>query len=119
MQPDSRKLLSDVRDAAAAIIAFARDKTIADLAGDDLLRSGVYWKFAVIGEAMSQLRRIDEPTFDGITESWRIVGFRNQIIHGYASIEDSITWDIIQEKLPVLLAEVTALLGEAGMEGPC
>jgi uncharacterized protein with HEPN domain len=40
-----------------------------------------------------------------------IVGFRNQIIHGYSSIEDAITWDIIQQSLPVLLNEVTVLLG--------
>jgi uncharacterized protein with HEPN domain len=88
-----------------------KGRTISDLAHDDLLRSGIYWKFSVIGEAISQLRRVDEPTFDAISEGWKIVGFRNQIIHGYSSIEDAITWDIIQQKLPVLLDEVTALLG--------
>jgi uncharacterized protein with HEPN domain len=108
MQPDSRKLLADVSEAAAAIAAF-----VIDLAQDDLLRSGIYWKFTVIGEAISQLRRVDEPTFDAISEGWKIVGFRNQIIHGYASIEDAITWDIIQQKLPVLLVEVQSLLGES------
>jgi uncharacterized protein with HEPN domain len=110
MQPDSRKLLADIRDATVAIAAFVKGRALIDLAHDDLLRSGIYWKFTVIGEAISQLRRVDEPTFDAITEGWKIVGFRNQIIHGYASIEDAITWDIIQEKLPVLLAEVEALL---------
>ena len=64
----------------------------------------------MIGEAISQLRQIDEPTFDTITEAPRIVGFRNQIIHGYAVVDDAITWDIVQRKVPVLLADVEQLL---------
>jgi uncharacterized protein with HEPN domain len=47
-----------------------------------------------------------------ISEHWRIVGFRTQIIHGYAKIDDEITWRIIQDKLPILRRELVGLLAE-------
>ena len=110
MSPEVRKFLGDMADAADSIRRFADGRQLADLAADDLLRSGIYWKFVVIGEALAQIKRIDEPTFNQISESWRIVGFRNQIIHGYSVIRDTVTWQIIQDKLPILQKEVAELL---------
>jgi uncharacterized protein with HEPN domain len=49
---------------------------------------------------------------DGISEHSRIIAFRNQIIHGYARIDDEITWRIIQDKLPILLEELKGLLAK-------
>jgi uncharacterized protein with HEPN domain len=110
MPPEVRKLLADMAAAADSITHFARGRQLQDLDTDDLLRSGIYWKFVVIGEALSQLKRIDEPTYSSISESWRIVGFRNQIIHGYSAIKDTVTWQIIQDKVPVLRMELAELL---------
>ena len=70
----------------------------------------MYYQFVIIGEALSQLRKIDEPTFNRISEAPRIIGFRNQIIHGYQVIRDAVTWQIIQDKLPILCAELATLL---------
>jgi len=47
-----------------------------------------------------------------ISEYARIIGFRSQVVHGYAKIDDEITWRIFQDKLPVLLKELTQLLAE-------
>jgi uncharacterized protein with HEPN domain len=66
----------------------------------------------IIGEALARLRALDEPTSYRVTECRRIIGFRNQIIHGYAKIDDEITWRIIQDKLPILATEVAAMLAE-------
>ena len=71
----------------------------------------MYYQFTIIGEALTQMRRIDGAVFDGITESSRIVGFRNQIVHGYQKLQDNVTWQIIQDKLPLLEQEIRALLG--------
>jgi uncharacterized protein with HEPN domain len=40
------------------------------------------------------------------------VAFRTILIHGYAQVDDRLVWDIIESKLPVLRAEVDALLAE-------
>ena len=112
MLPESRKLLKDMLDSAASVAEFVRAKSLSDLQKDDLLRAGVYFKFVVIGEALSQLRQRDPATAERISEYMRIIGFRNQIIHGYGLIDDEITWRIIEQKLPILSREVQELLSE-------
>lgn len=110
MPPEVQKLLTDMQDAASTIAEFVAGKALADFAQDKLLRSGIYYQFVIIGEALSQLRAMSTPVLEEISENWRIIGFRNQIIHGYAKIDDEITWRIIQDKVPVLRRELEQLL---------
>ena len=42
----------------------------------------------------------------------KIVAFRNQLIHGYATVNVSTVWNIAQNALPSLLHAVQALLDE-------
>jgi uncharacterized protein with HEPN domain len=112
MRPESRKLLTDMWEAAGSIAEFAEGKLLADFMRDKLLRAAIYYEFVIVGEALAQLRESDEASTERISEHWRIVGFRNQIIHGYAKIDDEITWRIIQTKLPILLGEIEQLLKE-------
>jgi uncharacterized protein with HEPN domain len=106
MQPESQKLPLDMLDAGIAIVAFVRGKNLSDFKSDSLLRSGVYFNFIVIGEAISQLKKFDEPTASLIGEHGKIVAFRNQIVHGYARLDDEVTWRIIEKDLPILLSEL-------------
>jgi len=99
-----------MREAARSIAEFSAGKSLSDFSGDKLLRAGIYYEFAVIGEALAQLRALDENLAEEITEYWRIIGFRNQIIHGYAKVDHEITWRIVQDKLPVLRQELDELL---------
>jgi uncharacterized protein with HEPN domain len=112
MPPESAKYLRDMLDAARAIEQYAQDKTLADFLEQRATRDAAQWNFCVIGEALSQLRRVDEPTAQRITDHWKIVVLRNQLIHGYGVIDNSITWNIIEEKLPILIRELNQLLGE-------
>lgn len=112
MQLESRKLLVDIQEASAAIMEFVHGKSLAEVQANDILRSGIYFKFVIIGEALSQLRHRDLALTERITEYGRIIGFRNQIIHGYGAIDDEITWRIVEAKVPVLLADVQRLLSE-------
>jgi uncharacterized protein with HEPN domain len=77
-----------------------------------LLRSAIYFKFVIIGEALAQLAKQDPAAAGRISEVPRIIGFRNQIIHGYAKIDDEITWRIIETKVPILIEELEQLLSE-------
>lgn len=112
MRPESRKYLGDMLECAQAIQEFVKGRRAEDLGTDNLLRSAIYWQYAVIGEALSQLTRVDEATAEHISEHRRIIGFRNQIVHGYARIDDEITWGITQTKLPKLIADIERLLRE-------
>jgi uncharacterized protein with HEPN domain len=104
MRLEVRKFLADALEACQSIEAFTKGRNFQDMGQDSLLRSGIYWQFVIIGEALSQLRRLDQTTYDRITESWRIVGFRIQIVDGYQVIQDNVTWQIIQDKLPTCVA---------------
>jgi uncharacterized protein with HEPN domain len=110
MQPESLKLLRDMRDAVETIVAHTQGRTGEDYNQLRWLRDAVHWNFTVIGEALSQLDRLDPSTSRRITEYRRIIGFRNQLIHGYGVIQNEITWNIIVQKLPTLRRELSDLL---------
>jgi uncharacterized protein with HEPN domain len=49
-----------------------------------------------------------------IPELPQIVAFRNQLIHGYASVNVGTVWNVVQTSLPALLVQTTSLLDELG-----
>ncbi len=77
-----------------------------------MLRLAVERAFAIIGEALAQLTRVDAVIAVQITECRSIVAFRNILVHAYAQVDDRIVWGIVQAKLPVLIREVAALMAE-------
>ncbi|HUO07132.1 MAG TPA: HepT-like ribonuclease domain-containing protein [Phycisphaerae bacterium] len=112
MRLEEKKLLQDMMDSAEAIATFIKGKTFEDMQQDQLLRSAIYYQFVIVGEALCQLRVYDNDLVERISESPRIIGFRNQVVHGYSRMDDEITWRIIQTKLPVLREELTRLLSQ-------
>jgi len=40
------------------------------------------------------------------------VGFRNILVHGYTSIDNSLVWQLATSKVPLLLSEITDLLSD-------
>ena len=59
------------------ILEFAAEKTFEDYSGDALLRSGIERQFEIIGEALRRLVSVDAATASQITDSQRIIAFRN------------------------------------------
>jgi uncharacterized protein with HEPN domain len=112
MQPEARKYLHDVLQAAELLAEFTRAKSFEDYAEDALLRSGVERQFEIIGEALSQLSKVDSETAARISGHRRIIAFRNILIHGYAQVDDRIVWDLVQSRLPGLRDEAAKLLGD-------
>jgi uncharacterized protein with HEPN domain len=110
MKPEARKLLEDMRESADDAASFTKGKSIDDYRGDKLLRRAVERSFEILGEALAQLRKHDAAIADSISESRKIIGFRNVLIHGYCAVDDGKTWDIVQNDLPVLRRELEALL---------
>jgi uncharacterized protein with HEPN domain len=74
------------------------------------LRSAVERQFITIGEALQQGLRIWPPLESFITESRRIVNFRNVIVHGYARIAIDTVWGVVESDLEMLHQEVKRLL---------
>ena len=114
MRLETRKLLEDIRQAAALLKEFTRGRSLPDYCDDALLRSGVERQFEIIGEALAQLSRLDQATAERISDHRRIIAFRNVLIHGYGAVDDRVVWDVLQTKLPRLDGEVKGLLLNAG-----
>lgn len=112
MQRDAKAYLWDISHSAESIRSFTAGKVLSEYLSDELLRAGVERKFGIIGEALSQLLRHFPDYRSRITLVSDIVAFRNQIVHGYATVRDDMVWEIVQVYLPRLKAEVSALLAE-------
>lgn len=63
----------------------------------------------LIGEAATHVPVSIRKTTENIP--WRMmIATRNQLIHGYAGIDDDVLWSIIQMDIPELLASLRAFL---------
>jgi len=109
------KYLYDIKLAVDEIDSFfaSKKKYYTDYTSDLILKRAIERNLEIIGEAMSRILK-EDPLFQ-LENSRRIVGFRNQIIHGYDSISDENIWGIIINHLPKLKLEVEKLIerGEA------
>jgi uncharacterized protein with HEPN domain len=56
-------------------------------------------QFEIIGEALSQMLRLEPALESEVPSSKRIVAFRNRLIHGYANIAHDVVWGILQDSL--------------------
>lgn len=112
MQLEAKKYLYDVQQAATRIAEFTAGQQFEDYRSNAILRAAVERQFEIIGEALAQLARLDQELIARISESRRIIAFRNFLIHGYADVDERIVWDIVQGKLPALRREVESLLSE-------
>ncbi len=112
MQHDPRAFLWDVREAALAIQAFTTGLDMTAYENNELVQAAVARKFEVIGEALNQLSKLDATLATQLPDLPQIVAFRNQLIHGYATVNPSTVWTIAQNSLPGLITAVQALLGE-------
>ncbi|MHB1768653.1 MAG: HepT-like ribonuclease domain-containing protein [Phycisphaerae bacterium] len=110
MQDKSRKLISDVVDAASFIMEQTRAASSESYAANRLLRQAVERNFEIIGEAINSLRRSDPEVAARITDTDRIVAFRNVLSHGYSLVDNAHVWNVIVEALPTLHAEAQDLL---------
>ena len=97
-----RKLgyLWDVADAADAILQFVEGVSFQGYCDSGIIHSAVERKFEIIGEALSQLRKLDSILAAELPEIEKAIGFRNLLAHGYAYVEHDKVWNIICNDLP-------------------
>jgi len=115
-QLDIRKYIFDINEACELLLQFTAGKTLSDYSADPMLRSAVERQFEVIGEALGQTLHLDPSLSSRISNTGRIIAFRNRLIHGYASIADEIVRGILEANLPTLKEEVATLMRELNKE---
>jgi uncharacterized protein with HEPN domain len=116
-QREIRKYLFDIAQACDLLSKFAAGKAFTDYTADPMFRSAVERQFEIIGEALNQVLRLDSSLAAHISNTGRIIAFRNRLIHTYASIADDVVWGVLETNLPTLQAEINSLLKESGEQG--
>lgn len=105
--------LWDARRTAERITRFTAGRSFDDYLDDDMLRAAVERQFEIIGEAFAGLQRTDAAAAAQVPDLRQIISFRNVLIRGYATVNDRIVWDAVQDDLPNLLAALARLLDAA------
>lgn len=109
---DPRALLADIAEACGHIREVAGGKTLDDYAVDWKLRAIAERQFITIGEALAALLKLDPTAEPRITHARRIIDFRNILVHGYALVDHTTVWSVIEADVPRLAEEVGSLLAD-------
>lgn len=82
---------------------------------DSKTKDAVERNFQIVGEAVSRIS--DDFKKLHVHIEWRIIkDFRNYIIDEYFGIDNHIVWDIIQNRLPELLTQISDLLPDQNID---
>ncbi|NVO01819.1 MAG: DUF86 domain-containing protein [Bacteroidetes bacterium] len=104
------KCLYDIKFSLEEIDSFFGGKELIyeEYAVNILLKLAIERNLEIIGEAMSRI--LKEDSVFPLENAKRIVGLRNQIIHGYDNVSDENIWGILINHLPKLKEEVNNLV---------
>jgi uncharacterized protein with HEPN domain len=104
--------LWDVQQGCHALAQFLNGTELARYEADLMLRSAVERQLQNIGEAVTQLAKVDPGLAARLPRHRDLIGFRNVLVHGYAGLNDAEIWRVLHANLPELAAAVTVLLRE-------
>ena len=79
-----------------------------DYKNDLKTKRAVERNLEIIGEAINRI--LDKDSKFEISNSRKIIGLRNRIIHGYDVISDELIWGILINDLPKLKSEISIFL---------
>jgi uncharacterized protein with HEPN domain len=109
MKDEIKKYLFDIKEAAGSIFEYLGEKrNFLEYSKNKMLRRAVEREFEIIGEAMSNILKLDPDFY--IQDARRIIDLRNFVIHGYDKVDDVIIWGIISRDLPELKEDVEDIL---------
>jgi uncharacterized protein with HEPN domain len=96
---------------------FLGKRTLTRYLADELCQSAVERQLEIAGDALGQLRKVDPALFGRIPEGDLIVGFRNVLAHGYATLDHRRVYDIASKRAKELQSVLEQLLAEMPEHG--
>jgi uncharacterized protein with HEPN domain len=106
--------LADILAACESITSLLEGVDLATYRRERPIRSAVEREFIIIGEAVAALVRLDPGLGERVSGARLIVGFRNQLAHAYATVDDETVLGVALHDVPILQEECAALLEERG-----
>jgi uncharacterized protein with HEPN domain len=104
------KCLYDIRFAIEEIDSYfpGGEKNFEVYKNNILIKRAIERDLEIMGEAINRILILDDKI--PITNARKIVGLRNQIIHGYDNISDENIWGVIINHIPKLKQEIEDLI---------
>ncbi len=110
--------LWDIEHACSAVERFVHGLDLGRYQTDLLVRSAVERQLQNIGEAVTQLTKLDPVLASRVPRQRQLIGFRDILVHGYSGLNDAEIWRVLHDNLPELRAAVAALVQEMGSPLP-
>lgn len=111
MSRDWELFLEDIEECCQRIIRYKAGMDIVVFCKDEKTYDAVVRNLEIIGEAAKNI----PDGFRSLTPEvdWRkVAGLRDILAHAYFGIDDDILWDIIEHKVPQLLAVIRKARGQ-------
>lgn len=105
---DPKLLIGDILEATGKIKLYTKKYSFNRFISDSKTIDAVIRNFEIIGEAANRLP--EEFIEKHRSVDWyRIIGFRNRIVHDYMGIDYMIVWTIIQKDLNKLVRSLNKI----------
>ena len=103
-----KQFLTHIEDEINFILEHTTQLSFEEFDTNVVIKKAVERSLEIIGEAVKNLSKEFKEKNDQI--EWKaIAGTRDRLIHKYMGVDHELVWDIIQTKLPELLAYINKL----------
>lgn len=111
MSREYRLYLNDMRVACQKTLRYTRNLTLDQFLKDEKTFDAVLHNLEILGEAAKHIPPDVQSPYPHV--EWRkIAGLRDVIAHEYLGIDEDILWDIIENRIPLLLNDLLRILAE-------
>jgi uncharacterized protein with HEPN domain len=109
MSKDPIEYIRHIDDECKYILSATNNISSDEFLGNETLKRAVVRSLEVIGEATKKVP--DEFRVQWLKIQWKsMAGMRDRLIHDYMGINYTIVWDVVENKIPILNAQVTEIL---------
>jgi uncharacterized protein with HEPN domain len=102
---DAKLLLTDILESVEKIKKYTLGLTYETFIEDSKTLDAVIRNFEIIGEAANRLPDEFKEKYE-LVDWFRIIGFRNRIVHDYMGVDYKIDWTIIEKDIDKLSTDI-------------
>ena len=111
MSRSLRLYLEDILSSGTKILRYTEGMTCEDFIRDEKTYDAVVRNLQIIGEAAKNVPMEFRDKYKQI--EWRkIAGLRDILAHTYFSLENETLWDVVENKVPILIEQIREILLE-------
>ena len=112
MSKEPKEYLRHINDECLYIISVSENLLFEDFMEDETLKRAVVRSLEIIGEATKKIPADFKVKWNTI--QWKnMAGMRDRLIHDYIGVNYAIVWDVMKNKIPDMLKQISEfLIGE-------